>query len=201
MKKWILPILIILLLLGAAACKKSEPSTSTPTASVEPTSEATPTEEPSAAPTTEAEAYATLAELESAILEKATTVEFMLSEPTEIDLTNADSLSYYLGLSNADGIKEAVYAEPLMSSQAFSLCLIRVESGTDQEALKSAIVNGVNARKWICVAADRVLAIDGGDVILLVMSSEELVTDVQNAFTELNGGNVDKAISRSGEND
>ena len=51
------------------------------------------------------------------------------------------------------------------------------------------------------MAADRVLAIDGGDVILLVMSSEELVTDVQNAFTELNGGNVGKAISRSGEND
>ena len=44
----------------------------------------------------------------------------------------ADSAAYFIGSEEVD-YKEAIYAEPMMSSIAFSICLVRVNEGADME--------------------------------------------------------------------
>lgn len=69
---------------------------------------------------------------------------------------------------------EAVASEPMMSSIAFSICLMRVKEGTDIEAAKADIKANVDPRKWICVEVDPsdVRVESEGDLILLIMAED-----------------------------
>ena len=66
----------------------------------------------------------------------------------------------------------AVMSEPMMSSIAWSVCLLRVADGTDVEATRAAIEQNVNPRKWCCVEATSVDVIANGNTILLAMTGE-----------------------------
>ena len=78
-------------------------------------------------------------------------------------------------------IVEAYACEPMMSSVAHSVCLIKMAEGSDIEAAKTAIRENVNPRKWICVSVEpeniRVESI--GNLILLVMDNNhcQQITD------------------------
>jgi len=119
----------------------------------------------------------TLEELVSAIYEQKRP-EFMVGEAMAIDLSNADALVYYLGLSDASGLKEAVFSEPMMSSQAYSLCAVRVEEGADMETIAQSILDNVDPVKWICVNADQVQVSAAKDIILLTMVDSNLSADL-----------------------
>lgn len=83
---------------------------------------------------------------------------------------DAESAGYYIGAEGLD-IVEGYACEPMMSSVAHSVCLIRLAEGSDIEAAKAAIRENVNPNKWLCVGVDpaniRVESI--GSLILLVM--------------------------------
>lgn len=83
---------------------------------------------------------------------------------------NAENSEYYLGIPNAS-IKEGLASEPMMSAQAHSICLVRVNEGDDANALAKQISESVNPFKWICVGAENVTTVVRGDLILLVMSN------------------------------
>ena len=87
----------------------------------------------------------------------------------EID---AESMVYYFGVEIPDA-EEAVFSEPMMNANPFSVCLVRVKDGTDVDALKADIKANADPRKWICVGVEdsdvRVESI--GNVILLVMAN------------------------------
>ncbi len=87
----------------------------------------------------------------------------------EID---AESMVYYFGVDIPDA-EEAVFSEPMMNANPFSVCLVRVKDGTDVEALKKDIKANADPRKWICVGVEdsdvRVESI--GNVVLLVMAN------------------------------
>jgi hypothetical protein len=143
-----------------------------------------------------------LEDLMAAIYEK-NPVELKLGPTTTIDLANADNLTYFLGLSDAEDIKEAVASEPMMSSQAYSVCLVRAKDVADVDTLKQTILEGVNPRKWICVGADKVIVTNYGDVIAMIMTdsnlSPTLTDDLYNAFTEAVGGVTGKKLERTAE--
>ena len=103
---------------------------------------------------------------------------FMVGEIT------ADSAAYYIGSEEVD-YKEAVFAEPMMSSIAFSICLVRVNEGVDMEEQKTLIKDNVDPVKWLCVQADTVLVENIGDVILLVMADDR-ANMIVDAFKALN---------------
>ncbi|MBQ1984967.1 MAG: DUF4358 domain-containing protein [Clostridia bacterium] len=88
---------------------------------------------------------------------------------TEMD---AESMIYYFGVDNPDA-EEAVFSEPMMNANPFSVCLVRVKDGTDVEALKKDIKANADPRKWVCVGVEdsdvRVESI--GNVVLLVMAN------------------------------
>lgn len=142
----------------------------------------------------------TLKDLMTAVYDKKP-VELKLGPTTAVDLTNSDNVTYFLGLSDTESIKEAVYSEPMMSSQAYSVCLVRVKEGADVEKLKQDILKGINPRKWICVGADKVVVSNYGDVIALIMTdsglSESLTEDLYAAFTQVVGGELGEKLERT----
>lgn len=84
----------------------------------------------------------------------------------------SEDAPYIIGAEGLD-IVEAYACEPMMSSVAHSVCLIKMAEGSDIEAAKTAIRENVNPAKWICVSVDpeniRVESI--GNLILLVMDN------------------------------
>jgi len=83
----------------------------------------------------------------------------------------AENISYYLGVDNIDLIA-GVACEPMMSSIAFSVCLIQVADEADVEGIKADIENNVDPRKWCCVEAENVIVDSIGSKIVLIMCNE-----------------------------
>ena len=95
----------------------------------------------------------------------------------------AENCSYFLGTDVA--FEEGLASEPMMSSQAYSLCLIRVADDADIDQIKKDIRDNVNPMKWICVSVDdeNIVVDNIGNVIILIMS--ELSEPLHTAFTAL----------------
>lgn len=114
---------------------------------------------------------------------------------TAITTITADNVEYYLGLKTIDGIEEAIASEPMMSSSAHSVCLVRVKDGTDVTKMMSDIKENVNPQKWICVGVDpeNVMVTNKGNLILLVMdnTNPQGIIDSFNAL-ELDGETEEK---------
>ena len=133
------------------------------------------------------------------IYEKKST-ELML-ETTKLDLTNTEILKYNTGLSDASLVKEAVLSEALVSSQAYSLAMVRVKDSKDAKTVAQEMLDGVNQSKWICVTADDLKVAGCGDVVLLVMVASNMsdtVTSEQivDAFKDITGGKLDFTLEK-----
>jgi Domain of unknown function (DUF4358) len=85
----------------------------------------------------------------------------------------SENLSYYLGIETLD-FKEALASEPMMTSIAHSVVLVRVNDGVDIEKIKTEIKEKVDPRKWICVGVEdnNVIVDSVGDLIVLIMDNE-----------------------------
>lgn len=182
MKKIIAILLALAAILSFAACTNSGSDDTTTT-----------TEAPAA------ELSGTLEEIASQVLAKTTTIEMALMDPMEMDLTDLDTLNYNLGVSSADSIERAVSSDPMIGSIPFSMCLVKAKEGADIEALKNEILEGVNYRKWLCVAAEKVLVANCGDTILMIMATEAIVDDVYNAFNSVASGAASEPLTKAGE--
>lgn len=152
-----------------------------------------------AAQTPAAELEGTLEEITAQIYANATTIEMMLMDPMEIDLADVEAAASFIGVSSTDSIERAVFSEPMIGSIAYSMCLVKAKDGTDIEALKNEILEGVNYRKWICVAAEKVLVTNCGNTIMMIMSAENVVDDVYNAFNIVANGAASAPLTKAGE--
>ena len=108
-------------------------------------------------------------------------------DATEEDI--AYQIEYAIG-TNKDKIdyKEIVYSEPMMSSIAYSVVLVRMNEGADIETAKTAIKEGVNPRKWMCVevAKEDIIVKNKGDLIILIMVEDDtLRTKIEEGFDNL----------------
>lgn len=92
-------------------------------------------------------------------------------QTTEI---KSDDAAYFLGKEGIE-FESAIASEPLMSSSAYSLCLVRAKEGADIEKIKKDIKENVDPRKWICVGVDpsNVIVDNIGDVVILIMSDKD----------------------------
>ena len=71
-------------------------------------------------------------------------VEMMVSQAIDMNLDDPEDFTYfgnYTGLSSADGIAEAVFSEPMIGAQAYSLVLIRTTEDANINAMKEEILN------------------------------------------------------------
>ena len=100
---------------------------------------------------------------------------------TEITSENA---SYFLGKEIE--FEEAIASEPIMSTSAYSLCLVRVKEDADIEKIKTDIKNNVDPMKWVCVGVDpsNIIVDNIGDLVILIMS-DDAASALHDAFLQL----------------
>ena len=123
-------------------------------------------------------------------------VEFM-GGSMPVDLTDADAVFYFTGLSDASKVTDAVVYESMLGAQAFSLVLVRVAEGADTKAVAQEMTEGIDTRKWICVGADEKIVAGYGDVVMLIMVDTQLGLKAQSyvdAFKTVCGADLDFTI-------
>jgi len=118
-----------------------------------------------------------------------------------VDLSNADSVKYYTGLSDSSKVKNIAASEAMILSHAYSLVLVQLNDAGDAEKVAKDMLNGIDTRKWVCVGADDLQVVSHDDVIMLFMVSstlEESVTSQQivDAFKEVNDGKLDVELKK-----
>ena len=114
-------------------------------------------------------------------------IEMPMLMTQAIDVTDSDAVKYITGLDNADDVEYVVASEPMMTSQAYSLVLVKVKDGANIEEMAKTMNENIDARKWICVTAEKIYTTTSGDVICLVMSREEVAKPVYEKFKTLAG--------------
>lgn len=113
----------------------------------------------------------------------------------QIDLSDADAVSYNTGLPSGDKLSALCISEPMISSQAYSLVVARVKDAADAPQVAKDIYDKANTAKWVCVDADTKTAAYCGDVVMFFMVgsqfAESATTDTMlEAFKTVCGGNV-----------
>lgn len=115
---------------------------------------------------------------------------------------SSDSLAYFTGLSDGSKVKEIVVSEPMMSSQAYSLVVVRVKDAADTASVAQAMFDGIDQVKWLCVTADALAVGAYGDTIVLSMVDsynfgETLHTDLRAAYASVVGADkLDVSLER-----
>lgn len=81
-----------------------------------------------------------------------------------------ENIEYYLGTKDIE-YTEALASESGVGSIAHSVVLLRTKDNADIEAIKTAIKENVDPRKWICVGVeeDDVIIKNKGNLIILIM--------------------------------
>ncbi len=89
---------------------------------------------------------------------------------TQVD---AENVEYYLGTSDIK-FEEAIASEPMMSSIAHSVVLVRVADGEDPQIVATKIKENVDPAKWICVQVEsqNVKVEVNGNLVALIMDNE-----------------------------
>ena len=115
-----------------------------------------------------------------------------------IDKTDADAVKTFTGLDSSDNLEYIVASEPMMSSQAYSLVLVKAKEGTDVDTIAKTMNENINERKWICVSAEKIYTTTSGNIICLVMTNEETAKSVFESFKTL-AGTTGKVYERAEE--
>ena len=86
---------------------------------------------------------------------------------------NSENTPFYLG-DVSFSFKEGLASEPIMSSVAHSVVLIRLNSASDAEKAKKEIKEKVDPNKWVCVSVDEenVYVESIGDLVILAMDNQ-----------------------------
>jgi hypothetical protein len=96
-----------------------------------------------------------------------------------------EKIEYYLGKPGIE-FETAIASESMITTSAYSLCLVKVKEGADVEKIKKDIKENVNPRKWICVGVEpeNVIVDSIGNVIFMVMS-DDYAKPLHDAFLAL----------------
>ena len=99
----------------------------------------------------------------------------------------ADNIEYYIGTTDIE-YEEVLASEPMMSSIAHSVVLVRMKDGADIEDAKTKIAEGIDPRKWFCVEVpeEDVIVKNKGNIIVLIMVEDETTRNkIEQGFDNL----------------
>ncbi|MDE6620769.1 MAG: hypothetical protein K2K74_09850 [Lachnospiraceae bacterium] len=97
---------------------------------------------------------------------------------TELDMGDADMLSYHAGLTDLDGIEGVYLSESMISSTAYSAVYIRTSDEADAESIRQQLMDNIDPAKWICVTAEQEYAVILGNDIFFVMGPQDTASEV-----------------------
>jgi len=98
-----------------------------------------------------------------------------------------DNIEYYIGTTDIE-YEEILASEPMMSSIAYSVVLVRMKDGADIEEAKTKIKDNVDPRKWLCVEVPKedIIVKNKGDLIILIMVEDETTREkIEEGFDNL----------------
>lgn len=209
----LLPMMLLVLsaALAFSACASGTPD---PTPAAEPTIE--PTLEPTLEPTVEPEETGVPVTLPTGADGLASADEVtafldgvyakvgeenlpMMMMYTPLDLSDMDAVTYNTGLTSVDGIDGIVVSESGIGSIAYSLVYVMMAEGADAGAIQSELMEKINPAKWICVCAEKIISVQLGSDVLLVMGDPETAETVYNAVVEA-AGSVFESVGEKVEN-
>lgn len=127
---------------------------------------------------------------------KKVEVELPDLETTKIDKNDKYALESFTGLKSAEDVKFVIVSEPLMSSQSYSLVIVKLNNNLNIEKVKQQMYDNIKMNKWICVSAEKLYITNYGNAIFLVMSSNENATAVYNAFKEYTKNGIGKTLTK-----
>ena len=116
-----------------------------------------------------------------------------------VDLADAEGTAWMTGVTDPALLKEAAVSESMMGSQAYSMVMARVADAAKAEEVAQMMLDNIDPRKWICVAADDIDAAIYGDLVLFVMVDSGFgmpAADFIGAFKTIAGGALDKELSK-----
>lgn len=116
-----------------------------------------------------------IAKITSDIGEMPMTENIPLNEEGFKSFTFVDYIEGSVGVAN----------EPMMSSIAHSVVLVKLPKGRDSAAFANEMKINANPRKWLCVEAEKVSVAAKGQLALLVMSSEVVTDKIVDNFKNL----------------
>lgn len=118
-------------------------------------------------------------------------------ETMEIDAKNQIDVAKYTGLTSNENIEMLVVSEPPITSQAYSAVVVKVKAGTDIETMKQEMIDNIDVNKWICVSAEKVYVTNSGNIIFLVMASEDWAKPVYEKFKTYVNNEIGKELERT----
>lgn len=99
-------------------------------------------------------------------------------ESMEQDLTDVETVQYTSGLTDLSQVDGITVSESMIGSIAYSLVYVRTKDGADADAIRQQMMENINPAKWICVQAEKQLAVKLGDDVLYVMGHPDTVAAV-----------------------
>lgn len=110
---------------------------------------------------------------------------------------STESWKSFTGLSDSSNVEFAVVSEPLMNAQAYSLVVLKVKDTSKIEDMKQEMYDNINMAKWICVSAEKLYITNSGDIIFMVMASDEWATPVYEKFKKYVNNNIGKELTKT----
>ena len=103
---------------------------------------------------------------------------------TENHTLDKETFEFFTFAEYVEGA-EAMASEPMMSSIAHSVVLVRLPNGTDAAAFASKMKANADPRKWLCVEAEKVATASKGNLAILVMSASDKTDKIIANFKNL----------------
>lgn len=97
---------------------------------------------------------------------------------------NEETVEGFLGTTDIQ-YAEALASESMVGSIAHSVVLLRLNEAKDADVTVQKIKDSVNPRKWICIEASNVVVKSKGNLVILIMSNEELAPKLEANFDNL----------------
>ena len=118
-------------------------------------------------------------------------------ETMKVDIKNIDEVTSYTGLKTNDGIESITVSVPVMTSQAYSVAIVKVKDSADVEKIKQEMLDNIDMRRWICVSAEQLYITNSGNVIFSVMADKDVAKAVYNDFKKYVNNNIGKELEKS----
>ena len=118
-------------------------------------------------------------------------------ETAEIDVNDASLVTTFTGLKSNKDVEALVVSEPLINAQSYSAVAVKVKNGADIETMKKEMLDNINTHKWICVSAEKVYVTNSGNIIFLVMASENWAKPVYEGFITYANNEIGKELERT----
>ena len=120
-------------------------------------------------------------------------------ETMKINVKNIDEVTSYTGLKTNDGIESITVSVPVMTSQAYSVAIVKVKDNVDVEKIKQEMLDNIDMRRWICVSAEQLYITNSGNLIFSVMADKDIAETIYNDFKKYVNNNIGKELEKSND--